>query len=53
MGVPDLRDQNLCFLASLVQRYHYAGEKLWREIINFKYDITPNIFVEGDNKFQV
>jgi hypothetical protein len=44
MGILDLRDLNLCLLASWVQRYHDAGGRLWREIIDFKYDVSPNMF---------
>jgi hypothetical protein len=36
MGIPELRDLNLCLLASWIQRYYEAGDKLWRRIIDFK-----------------
>jgi hypothetical protein len=42
----DLRDLNICLLASWIQRYH---EKLWRIIINAKYNSnSPNIFCCND-----
>jgi hypothetical protein len=44
MGILDLRDLNLCLLASWIQRYNDADGKLWRKIVNHKYDISPNIF---------
>jgi hypothetical protein len=44
LGISDLRDLNLCLLASWVQRYHEVDDKLWREIIDHKYDVSPNIF---------
>jgi hypothetical protein len=45
MGIPDLRDLNLCLLASWIQRYHEAGPKLWRAIVDSKYhNYNSNIF---------
>jgi hypothetical protein len=45
MGIPDLIDLNLCLLASWVQRYHEAGPKFWRAIIDSKYqNCYPNTF---------
>jgi hypothetical protein len=44
MGIPDLRDLNLCLLAAWVQRYQDGEGRLWRDIIDFKYDVSPNIF---------
>jgi hypothetical protein len=45
MGVPNLRDLNLCLIASWVQRYHDAEGRLWRVIIDHKYNnCSPNLF---------
>jgi hypothetical protein len=51
MGISDLRDLNLCLLISWVQRYHEAGPKIWRAIIDSKYhNYYPNIFYCRDRK---
>jgi hypothetical protein len=45
LGIPDLRDLNMCLLASWVQRYYDSGSKLWREIVDCKYNTnSPNLF---------
>jgi hypothetical protein len=44
MGIPDLRDLNLCLLASWVHRYQYSEGKIWKEVIDHKYIVLPNIF---------
>jgi hypothetical protein len=45
LGAPDLRDLNLCLLASWIQRYHDSDGKLWKAIIDAKYHTkSPNIF---------
>jgi hypothetical protein len=45
MGVPDLRDISTCLLASWIQRYNDSTSKLWREIIDNKYNTnSPNVF---------
>jgi hypothetical protein len=45
LGIPDLRMLNMCLLASCVQRYHDAKSKLWREIVDCKYQTSsPNLF---------
>jgi hypothetical protein len=43
-GIPDLRNLNLCLLASWVQRYYDSESKLWREIIDCKYNTASNLF---------
>jgi hypothetical protein len=49
LGPPDLRDLNLCLLASWIQRYHDSDGKLWRTIIDAKYNPnSPNIFCCND-----
>ena len=45
LGVPNLRDLNLSLLASWVKRYQTDGGKLWKDLIDFKYDTgNPNLF---------
>jgi hypothetical protein len=45
LGIPDLRDLNLCLLTSWVQRYHEEGTKLWKAIVDCKYHTcSPNLF---------
>jgi hypothetical protein len=51
LGIPDLRDLNLCMLASWVQRYYEGGDKLWKAIVDNKYDLnSPNIFCCNERK---
>jgi hypothetical protein len=44
LGVPDLRDLNLCPLASWVQRYYEVKGKIWKVVVDQKYRMVPNIF---------
>jgi hypothetical protein len=44
MGIPNLREFNLCLLASWIKRYHLDDNKIWKKIIDAKYDLGPNIF---------
>jgi hypothetical protein len=45
LGVPNLRDLNYCLLASWVRRYNVDESKLWRQLIDYKYNTDrPNIF---------
>jgi hypothetical protein len=45
LGVPDLRNLNLCLLASCVQCYNDDDSKLWRKIVDSKYQSrAPNLF---------
>jgi hypothetical protein len=45
LGIPDLRELNLCLLASWVQRFYNPKPKLWKEIVRCKYHLdAPNIF---------
>jgi hypothetical protein len=44
LGVPNLKDLNICLLASWLRRYEKDKNKLWTEILNFKYNTKdPNI----------
>jgi hypothetical protein len=45
MGLPNLRDLNICLLASWLKRYEQDKNKLWREVLDFKYNTSNvNIF---------
>jgi hypothetical protein len=45
MGIPDLRDLNMCLLALWIQRYYDASDKLWKTIVDAKYtNRSPNLF---------
>lgn len=35
LGVPNLRDLNICLLGSWVKRYQAGGGKLWKELVDF------------------
>jgi hypothetical protein len=35
---------NLCLLAAWVQRYYDTEGKIWKDVIDHKYRIRPNIF---------
>jgi len=44
-GIPDLNNLNLCLLASWINRCHLSDNKIWRKIVDFKYNCRdPNIF---------
>lgn len=50
LGVPNIKDLNICLLRSGVKRYQHDGGKLWKQIIDFKYDTNnPNIFYCNEN----
>jgi hypothetical protein len=55
LGVPNLRDLNVCLLVSWIKRYNLDGDKLWRQFLDFKYKTDmPNIFYSstiGASKF--
>lgn len=45
LGLPNLRDLNISLMASWLKRYKVDKDKLWKELIDYKYDTTnPNIF---------
>lgn len=45
LGIPDLRDLNICLLGSWLKRYNDSNGKLWKQLVDFKYDNrNPNIF---------
>jgi hypothetical protein len=49
VGVPNLRDLNMCLLGSWVKRYQDGRGKLWKEIVDVKYKTdNPNLFCTSD-----
>jgi hypothetical protein len=49
LGVPNLRDLNICLLSSWIKRYQAGKGKLWRDLIDFKYRTDrPNLFCTND-----
>lgn len=45
LGLPNLRDLNISLLASWLKRFKKDDDKLWKELIDFKYNTAnPNIF---------
>jgi hypothetical protein len=45
LGLHNLRDLNISLLASWLKRYKIYKDKLWKELIDFKYNTAnPNIF---------
>jgi hypothetical protein len=45
LGLPNLRDLNISLLASWLKRYSVDKDKLWKELIDHKYNTAnPNIF---------
>lgn len=46
LGIPDLRELNICLLASWLKIYNSDREKLQKELIEFKYDTEkPNVLL--------
>jgi hypothetical protein len=46
LGIPSLRELNLSILASWLKRYNSDKNKLWKELLDFKYNTKrPNILV--------
>jgi hypothetical protein len=45
LGIPNLRDVNLCILGSWIKRYISDEGKIWKNIVDKKYIChIPNIF---------
>jgi hypothetical protein len=45
IGIPNLRDINICLLGSWLKRYNLDKDKLWKQVIDDKYSTNnPNIF---------
>lgn len=43
MRMHPLRDLSICLLASWIRRYQADNRKLWKELINFKYNILIDL----------
>jgi hypothetical protein len=44
-AILDLAEMNICLLASWVKRYSLDDNKLWKQIVEYKYMVdNPNIF---------
>jgi hypothetical protein len=41
LSVLNLRDMNLCLLGSWFHQYFTAGDKIWKKIIEYKYNTSP------------
>jgi hypothetical protein len=49
LGIPNMRDLNICLLASWIRRYANDSDKTWRLLIDFKYKTSsPNILTCRD-----
>jgi hypothetical protein len=47
--VPNLRELNIWLLGSWVMRYFVDKEKIWKQLIDFKYNLSrPNLFTYKD-----
>ena len=45
LGIPNLREVNLCLLGSWLKRYYQDDGKIWKTLIDHKYRTnSPNIF---------
>jgi hypothetical protein len=50
LGIPNLRDLNICLLGAWVMRYQADEGKLWKQLIDFKYKTdNPNVFYTKDH----
>jgi hypothetical protein len=50
LGVPSLRELNICLLESWIRRYAVDNDKIWKELIDFKYNTcSPNLFMCRDS----
>jgi hypothetical protein len=50
LGVPDIKDLNLCLLGFWVKRYIKDETKLWRSIVDLKYCRNRNILHTDKNQ---
>ena len=49
LGIPNLAEMNMCLLASWIKKYNLEENKLWKQIIDHKYNVNnPNIFYCND-----
>ena len=50
LGVPNIRDVNMCLLGSWIKSYSLGEKQIWRELIDKKYiKNVPNIFASKPN----
>jgi hypothetical protein len=50
LGVPDLRELNLCLLGLWIRRYSQDSDKIWKLLIDYKYNTrNPNLFTCREN----
>uniref|UniRef100_A0A453STI6 Reverse transcriptase zinc-binding domain-containing protein n=1 Tax=Aegilops tauschii subsp. strangulata TaxID=200361 RepID=A0A453STI6_AEGTS len=48
LGIPNIKNVNLCLLGTWVRRYTQDGGKIWRDIVDSKYiKRSPNIFASS------
>lgn len=48
--MPNIRDMNLCLLASWIKKYNVDRDKIWKQITDFKYKTQiPDIFTCPSN----
>jgi hypothetical protein len=46
LGVPNMRDLNICLLGSWLKRYCFDSEKIWKSLIDFRYKTpSPNVLL--------
>jgi hypothetical protein len=44
-GMSNLRELNICLLGSWVRMYFVDKEKIWKQLVDYKYNTNnPNIF---------
>jgi hypothetical protein len=49
LGIPNLRDLNICLLGSWLKRYCSDNDKIWKQLIDFKYrTASPNFLMCND-----
>jgi hypothetical protein len=49
LGIPDLRELKLYLLGSCIRRYTIDREKIWKQLVDFKYRTdSPNILNFND-----
>jgi hypothetical protein len=49
LGIPNLRELNLCLLGSWIRIYSLDKDKLWKQIVDYKHETSsPNIFACGN-----
>jgi hypothetical protein len=49
LGVPNLRELNVCLLGSWVRRYSQRQGKIWKDLVDFKFNTSNhNIFTNRD-----